>query len=378
LGKDNNNKEIATPTINKKIEAEMINNSPQSVQQIKADKYLLIKDNKVLGDIATLNQLIKELEKIVTCENIKMIKVLLYERYGTNACSIYYYFNHDGSYLHLGGLPLVATIPTPSIKQKLIAESKNNPLQNVQPNKIDENYLLIKDNDLQEKSFDDLKKDVSKMSLDEIQKITIYNSTTKIKYKFSTQKSLFENTAGDMTLSDELTKHLLCTYKMLIVSAENPDNPFELTKKYICEKKVLIQDSEFNEMSAYRKNQPIIAGGEFKFDGLSKGYLVRIYWIKNNIIIGELNDRGIFHKNYFMENLAPGEYHTCQEAVKSYMKHIYEFRKKPLEEIKKTAMIWGRLQVPYYRLTLEHRINNNTDDMINFMIKANELDMYIT
>jgi hypothetical protein len=364
---------ILTPTIKQKLDAESKNNSPQNVQPNKTYRYFSIGNDKPLGNCDTFDQLIKELEIVVTSKNIKTIKVVEDEDYGNIVTISNYWFYHDGSYLHLGWCPLVATFPTPSIKQKLDAE-KNNPPQNIQTTKINENYLLIKDNDVQEKSFDDLQKELSKMLLSEIQKITLYNLADKIIYKFSTQKILFESN-NSKTLSDELTKHLTCIYKMLIVSAEDPNNPFKLTKKYICEKKVLIQDNESLELSQYRRNQLVSHGSEFKFDGLFKGHLVRIFLIKNNIIIGEINNAGLFHKNKHKGVIASGAFINCQKAIVSYIDYVNEFRKKSFEEIKK---IYSQMEIDKIVCLPALNILNNVDKIVDIMIKANELNIFFS
>jgi hypothetical protein len=387
-------KEILTPTIKQKLDAELKNNPPQNVQPAKLWKYLLIKDDKVIGDFVSLDYTLKELEKVVTRENIKTINV--FGRVDT-ACPKNYYLSHDGSRLHSDKDPYGDVIPTPGIKQKLDAESKKNPPQNVQtyttnekpqqqnvePIKTNEkpqpkNYLLIKDNYVKEKSFDDLKKEVSQMSLDEIEKTTIYDLGAKVSFKYSLQKLLFEMNEG-VTFSDELTKHLTCTYKMLILSAEDPNEPFELTKKCICEKKVLILNDEYIEMSKYRKDQLVESGGEFKVDGLFKGHLVRIFLIKNNAIIGEINERGIFYKTNFKGRIASGEFMKCHEAMKSYIDYVNEFRKKPLEEIRKIYL--GMIKHDLFTLFDDHPAiiskKNNVDEMIDFMIKTNELVMLL-
>jgi len=213
------------------------------------------------------------------------------------------------------------------------------------------------------------------MSLGEIKKITIYNSANKFNYKYSPQKFLFKSKDGNMTLSDELTKHLTCTYKMLIFSAENPNNPFELTRKYVCEKKVLIQDDEFLEMNKYRKDQLVVKGGKFNFNELFKRHLIRIYLIKNNSIIGEFNDRGLFYKNCFkIVDLHTGEFYKCQKAIKSYIDHVCEFREKPFEEIEK---IYCRMKINNNVYLTALNMPNNVNDMINIMIKANEFEMML-
>jgi hypothetical protein len=379
----NDKKRIATPAIKQKLDAESKKiNSP-----LESHKYFLCKNDLPLCNFDTIDQLIKELEGVVTCENIKTISVVVCEESGGIRFSLCYRFTYDGACLFMTD-HIEKTIPTPTVKLKLEAESKNNSPQNVQPIKTNEkpqtpNYLLIKDNEPNEKSFDDLRKELSKMSLGEIQKITIYSLTDKVIFKYSPEKMLFESKDSTIQLSYYLTEHLICTYKMLIVSAEDPNDPFKLTKKYMCEKKVLIKGSEFEEMQEYRRVQEHRTdqiAGEFKFDGLFKGHLVRIFLVKNNIIIGEINDRGIFYKSLFKLRLNAGEYEKCQKAIESYINYVTEFRKKPLEEIKK---IYTEMRI-HDGSSLHDgpslnafKMPYNVDVMVNLMIKANEFNMML-
>jgi hypothetical protein len=327
-------------------------------------------------------ELVSRLERIVTLENYQKTKVKVFDN--SHHWLGYYCFSASGTHLFLED-DCKKQILTPTINQKLNAELSNNSPQSVQPIKTNEkpqtqNYLLIKDNEIQEKSFDDIQKEVSRMSLVDIQKITLYNLADKVTYNFSTQKALFESKDGK-TLSDELTKHLSCTYKMLIVSAEDPNNPFKLTKKYMCEQKVLLKPpfsdvSEYDEMNSYRINQSVINGGEFKVDGLFKGHLVRIFLIKNNTIIGGINHCGIFYKGRHKVPTGSGEFNKCQTAIQSYFDHLYEFRKKPLEEIKKIYTEISSLIVKVHSSELEKKMNN-ADEMVDIMIKVNELAMHI-
>jgi hypothetical protein len=342
--------------------------------------YLLKIDEKIGHSFETMYQLIKEVENIgVTHELLTRVEVLTLNKNTVSGC---YSFCQSGAYLYLKSDP-EKKIQTPGIKQKLDAESIkktqteliNNSPQNVQPIKTDEklqaeNFLLMRDNDAQEKSFDDIQKEVSKMSLDEIKKISLYHFPTKFLYKYSPEKMLFVSKDDTIQLPYNLTEHLICTYTMLIISVEDQNNPFKLTKKYMCEKKVLIQTNEYEEMQQYRRGQLIDHGGEFKFDGLCKGHLVRIFLIKNKIIIGEINEFGVFYKNCFKEHLGRGEFMKCQDAIEAYICYVCDFRTKPFEEIKKIyqqkVTAAAALKVP-----------DTADGMINFLIKANELEMIL-
>jgi hypothetical protein len=343
----------------------------------------------------TLTELIRRLEDIITCENVSRVKIMTL---GTERRPIdNYRFMENGAYLQLDKDAL-DKIMTPTIKLKLMAELQNkypqkiksddkpetsqHPLikqkldyerldnmpQTVQQVKVDDKpYLLIKGDEVQPKSFAEIQKEVSKMSVDEIKKITIYMLSSNQTYKYSPEKLLFVNKDDTLLLPHNLTEHLICTYKMLIVSAEDPNNPFELTKKYMCEKKVLIRENEWNEMYDYYQDHFI----EFKRDGLFKGYLVRVFLIKNNIIIGEINDRGLFYKNYKKDNTQL----AIRQAIKSYIAHVYEFREKPREEIEK---IYNKMMI-YQKVYLcgLRACPNDADEMVNIMVKRNEFEMML-
>ena len=346
---------ISTPTIKQKLEAELQNKLPQSIQQIKIDG----KTPTIPGTEVEMQQNLAETQK-----------------------------NIEDLLNQLRQTTKINEIPT--IKPKVEAESLNNSPQNVQPIKTNEkvqtpNFLLIKDNEAQEKSFVDMQTEVSKMSLEEIQKIIIYDIVAKINYKYSSEKLLFVS-KDDKTLSDELTKHLTCTYKMLIVSAEDLNNPFKLTRRYICETKVSINgDCEYNEMHRYFTG-PI----GFKYDELFKEHLVRIYVLKNNVIICEINNSGMSHKNLPED---PGVIHMfknmfekCLYAMNLYLVHVHEFRRKPFGEIKE---IYCQMMGNFRREVISSgaigygtigyggfKVPNDADEMVNIMIKVNEFGIH--
>lgn len=151
----------------------------------------------------------------------------------------------------------------------------------------------------------------------------------------------------------------------------------------MCEKKVLIQSNEYDEMQTYRKAQEYYENrhgdccGEFEFEGLYKGHLVRIFLVKNNSIIGEINNHGVVYKNCFKVCLNVGEFAKCQEAIRLYDAHVCEFRNKPLEAIQHIylGMVSGTFYLPNHPYNTATKMDN-ADDMVNFMIRATELEFY--
>ena len=314
----------------------------------------------------SLNQLILLLEKNVTVENIKKIRVSLFEK---NSFKGDYHFADDYSALIYEKNESL-TIPTPKIQQ--IIKS-----QTVQKETDEPKFVLIKYNDATQMNYDCLLQEVSKMKLDEIKEISIYDVSHVALYKYLHHKNQFENKGG-MALPKELTKHLAIFYKMLIVSAEDLDNPFKLTQKYICEKEIVKEDEGYEEMNKYRTAQLRSNGGDFEYENLFKGHLVRIYILKENVIIGEINNRGLYYKGSF-KTVMGDKFIKCTKAMSKYDDHLSDFRSKPIEIVKNIFLEMAR-EFALFNIHIEDEINNhitNVDTLVNCMIKLNEFRMVL-
>jgi len=324
------------------------------------------------------SELISILEEKVTDANYKGIKVasMTFDNVGIKVNTIYN-FNDDATAL-ISKCGAAITLPE-SITNKLKPKTVPVCIKQEVPVCIEQTprYLIIKGQDLYEKSSQDLEKEISGLDLQTIRTVIIYDLQTKDTYTFSDTEFVFKSKCKNKQLSLNLTQHLTATYKMLIVTAEDPTNPFKLTKKYICEKKVLLNNTDESvEMRDYRVVQLVGMGGEFKYDGLTAGHLVKIYFVKNNVIIGELNNKNILYNGVVVNTPNSGEFCKCNSAVSDYITHVNTFRKKSAAEISAIYYEFLRAIGPNHEVFCPYLTINESYKMIDIMIKANELIIY--
>ena len=318
----------------------------------------------------TIGELLAAIGDKITIDNIKNISILQVgiDDYKTHS----FKFTDDGKNLHSSTGP-IQFLSTPYIHHKLFP-----PVTPAAPDAPDAPvYLLIKDGIPEEKTLNVIIEEMKKTNINDLKKSVIYDVTNKISYTFSDEEKKFKSKC-DKFLPIDLAQYLTVKYKMMIVSAENPSNPFELSYKYVCEDVVdIIENGEIKEMDNYCKSQ--VTKGKFSLYRVFTGFLVRIYIIKNNIIIGEITSEGIYHKN--KQLMTPDtEYSTtysiCMGAIGKYYDTVNEFRKRPIEEILKIFRqkqeIGGILKSADYEI---NHVTKNADEMINYILKFNELMM---
>jgi len=328
--------------------------------------------------IDSIEDLYVKLLAIVTLDNFT--KIIVYEFNSGEPGMRVYKFNPDASTLYVNeNSPFYNT---PTIKKKLVPS----PVQEVPISvPIEPLYLIITNNTPKEMTYDNLLKEIKTKNIDALKRLNIYDLLSKILYKFSEKKKLFVSECGK-DLSSDLTNHLSVNYKMMIVSADNLNNPFELTTNYMFESNALFNDDEFDEMNNYRLCQlPQIHGGKFKFQDLCKGYLVRIFILKNDICIGMIDGSGLSYKGTIQITKFPlGEFESCRQNILKYYEYIKEFKNRPIKEIQDIYNSIncitdlnsnkGHSLLSFSPNVLVHnQVTNNANQMVDIMAQVNEL-----
>jgi len=330
-----------------------------------------------------IDLVVDRLMEIVTLENKNIIRVILTDPSAKLRALpevVIYSFDDDAKNL-VSDDKLRFNRPTPQINKKLFPASLP-PLLSLPT----QTFLIIHDNIPEEVTMDQLQDRIKKITEKDAKTITIFDTTKKEVFTFSDKVIGFVNSSNEMLLPDFM-KHLCVNYKMMIVTAENPNNPFELTKKYICEKTVLVHNNEYLEMDKYRVSQLTDEGGAFKYDGLFKGELVRIFYLRNDVIIGSLTNSGLFYKGVckhssLREN---SETEQCRIAIGRYYNTIKSFKLKPVEQItelfKKTNYdtFLGNKNPLFFNFDIfkADNIINSPAIMVDIMLKMNELQLAI-
>lgn len=276
--------------------------------------FVIVFENKT-KECDTFSQLLKILEKNITLANVSKITVVLPDHHyprGFNTTPGFYagIYNFNEIATQMFSQDYKYYFDTTTIATKL--------KQLQQPPTEKKKYIFLDNNNATYQTANELVTVIkSNIATNTINLTKIIDVDTMKIYNYEHgEGKMLSYVNEEVALNEPALESLYVNYKILLIYVENKNNPFKLSKKYICEKKIIPNTlDESTEMDKYHIST---INKEFKYDDIKNFIIAKILIVKNDIIIGEIKNNCIFYKGKKLYTLTLGPYFKCGEILHSY------------------------------------------------------------